>query len=62
MDPNETLKQLREEFLYQNPDIEEIVSLFQALDQWLSSGGCLPEDWKRPSEREFDQKMDFLRF
>lgn len=54
MDPNATLKNLRaaldkislavplSEF---GDDIEDALTAFDALDEWLKSGGFLPEDW-----------------
>lgn len=61
MDPNETLTQLRELFAAVNPDgldartyyvvgmeVERARDLFEALDGWLTSGGFLPDAWRRP--------------
>lgn len=51
MDPNKTLKDLREIVsLYNEGDadhweIERAVELVEALDEWLSKGGFLPEAW-----------------
>lgn len=47
MDPNETLRRLRELCALDNCRLfaEEIADLFEALDQWLSKGGFLPEPW-----------------
>lgn len=56
MDPNETLKQLRELLGRDNTPrsvtaklctLADAEELFQALDEWLSKGGFLPEEWKR---------------
>lgn len=58
MDPNETLRQLREyvrawendELLASSPDgRNEVLELFSALDQWLSKGGFSP--WDKPESR-----------
>jgi hypothetical protein len=46
MDPNETLRQLREKM--QGNFIEsETRELFEALDEWLAKGGFLPKEWNR---------------
>lgn len=55
MDPNETLKQLRDAIkAVTNPDSEDrlgvrrtydLIYAFEALDEWLSKGGFLPDDW-----------------
>lgn len=58
MDPNETLRQLRELILTNGdcggpddmdcpnlPIMGEILELFQALDEWLKKGGFLPKEW-----------------
>jgi hypothetical protein len=56
MDPDEALKQLREAMAERDTgkrkrarkySQDEIVDLFQALDQWLMQGGFLPQDWNR---------------
>jgi ribosome assembly protein YihI (activator of Der GTPase) len=51
MDPNETLKRIRElvrAIRISNDDeaIEDLTETFDSLDAWLISGGFLPEDWK----------------
>lgn len=51
MDPNETLRKLREmiqdeETYMDNRD--SIISLFMDLDEWLSNDGMLPDDWFGP--------------
>lgn len=47
MDPNETLRRLRE--LCEQPvsldACEEIQQHFEALDGWLSTGGFMPAAW-----------------
>jgi hypothetical protein len=61
MDPNACLAKLRELSKAQVKDdedsegylvrsgmrSEEMADLLEALDQWLSKGGFLPEDWQR---------------
>lgn len=50
MDPNETLKKLRRLLVPTGFGIDEqddVAELFVALDEWLSKGGALPEDWAR---------------
>jgi hypothetical protein len=50
MDPNETLRRLRElarrdsDHPVYSPEWPE---LFQALDQWISRGGLLPDAWRK---------------
>lgn len=51
MDPNETLRIVREqlaEFHADSSDYDEVVLVdaVEALDQWLVSGGFLPDAWK----------------
>ena len=54
MDPNQTLTEIRalaahvamtEE--WDRDDAKELATLVQALDEWLSRGGFLPEAWER---------------
>lgn len=54
MDPNETLKNIRElaEAIFEDESqeskgdkAEELADYFQALDEWISNGGCLPLEW-----------------
>jgi hypothetical protein len=52
MDVNETLAQLRLLALPLSlrgdcPDCDRMAELFEALDQWIMSGGFLPHDWAR---------------
>jgi hypothetical protein len=57
MDPNATLAELRQLVddvalcdKYDPPSYEttnRMADLFDALDNWLRAGGCLPEDWER---------------
>jgi hypothetical protein len=47
VDPNETLRKLRE--LHASggpPDFEEAINLFIELDTWLLRGGVPPKDWQ----------------
>lgn len=54
MDPDEALRQLREEAarILEAADNEEeadatrMAELFQGLDEWVVRGGFLPKDWK----------------
>lgn len=55
MDPNETLKKIRNlcekvKGRPKNIDVisDEFVEAFQDLDEWIKKGGFLPEDWQRP--------------
>jgi hypothetical protein len=43
MDPNEALRQIRE--LFEEGNSDEAGFIFIGLDEWLSSGGFLPDDW-----------------
>jgi len=48
MDPNETLRRIRAELdqaEWTSETIEHVAEHFQALDEWLSKGGSLPESW-----------------
>ena len=52
MDPNQALKDARDACKRwthgeDHHAFNELVSAFQALDQWLSRGGFLPRDWER---------------
>lgn len=50
MDPNETLRRLRDfvaEALEGKGFSSEAAELFEALDQWLTKGGSPPDDWAR---------------
>lgn len=48
MDPNAALQKVRE--LINDGDSADVllVEAFEALDDWLSKGGFLPDDWARP--------------
>lgn len=57
MDPNEALKEIREEiaefsqlsddnFVDALISADKIVELIKGLDEWLSKGGFLPDDWR----------------
>ena len=49
MDPNATLKEIREIIKLHNdsnaPDLSRLVELIEALDEWISNGGFRPEGW-----------------
>ena len=47
MDPNETLRRLRElvDDAHSADQTEDVHELVAALDQWLSKGGYLPHAW-----------------
>jgi len=60
MDPNETLQRLREALTERLCKLSEagtpceygdenhaVHEAFEALDEWLSKGGALPDDWAR---------------
>ncbi len=57
MDPNETLARIRDALkVMNNPKVggaryihesEKLAAAFADLDEWLSKGGFLPEDWER---------------
>ena len=57
MDPDETLKKLREALelycrRYRDKgtglrEADDMADAVEALDNWLSIGGFLPEDWKK---------------
>jgi hypothetical protein len=49
MDPDETLREIRELVTAQAcyvPDPDRLAELVGALDEWLSKGGFLPEPWR----------------
>lgn len=61
MDPNETLRRIREiaqmdvrtwKARGHWTEVEELVEHFRALDSWLSSGGFFPDAWGRDLLRE----------
>lgn len=54
MDPNQTLKEIREAlqeaedaccFEHANASLREAAGKFEALDGWLSTGGFKPKEW-----------------
>lgn len=48
MDPNETLRQIREVIADPSPsgwDIAATLYRMQQLDKWITNGGFLPSDW-----------------
>jgi hypothetical protein len=52
MDPNKTLEIIRKSVNAivwdEETDITELAEAFEALDEWLKTGGFLPADWARP--------------
>lgn len=52
MDPNETLAIIRgnvNAIVWDTEaDIVELAEAFEALDEWLKTGGFMPADWERP--------------
>lgn len=50
MDPNATLKEIRELLAANNKgeeiDVDRLCELIEALDRWLVGGGFLPRVWK----------------
>lgn len=63
MDPNATLENLRlwverlhynekqPDYLRTQEDYSEAVESFEALDEWLTKGGFLPEAWQTLSRK-----------
>jgi len=54
VDPDEALRQLRkmaESLGDIGDDAADFVGLFEALDNWLSSGGFLPASWDGREDR-----------
>lgn len=53
MDPNEALRQIRAAIddwnEYEICDVESLITLVEGLDNWISGGGFLPNDWDRAS-------------
>lgn len=53
MDPNATLDELRELVRVQlyggQTDPDRMAELFEALDNWITSDGFLPNSWERQS-------------
>lgn len=56
MDPNRTLQDMRDEIMNQRDleindldfdayGVDRLMDNFEALDQWLSKGGYLPDSW-----------------
>lgn len=60
MDPNETLHRLREEIARYNEthdaydEQRTLVDAITDLDEWLSKGGFLPDDWRPFLSPRFD--------
>jgi len=57
MDPNETLRRIRElsERGYDEDDAASVVEAFRDLDEWLSKGGFLPSAWSWEATGENEQ-------
>ncbi len=55
MDPDANLREMRrlvrkmvdDEYEVDSDDAMRLVELVQALDEWLSTGGFLPQSWRR---------------
>ncbi len=52
MDPNETLRRIREIVTTRDAHGQrvELCELVRALDGWLTGGGFLPDEWSRKKE------------
>lgn len=48
MDPNSTLALLRS-LRASESTADEVIAAFDELDEWLSNGGFLPDDWRFPT-------------
>lgn len=46
MDPNTVLEDIRRYIGRVGVEGNELTEAFDALDEWLSKGGYLPEDWE----------------
>lgn len=49
MDPNATLDRMRRHLdaAHSADEFDELCELVEAMDNWLSKGGFLPDAWKR---------------
>jgi hypothetical protein len=49
MDPNATLEQIRVLLVFGDNEAvaDELAELVSSLDEWLSKGGFLPQEWER---------------
>ena len=59
MDPNAALAEAKE--ILADRDVTDeylprLADIFEALDDWLSKGGFLPDEWQSP---EYKQMRDF---
>ena len=71
MDPNETLKKLRKivagiineaDGLHREKEIE-FAEAFEDLDDWICSGGFLPNDWENVHLVQLEVEMkDYFRY
>lgn len=61
MDPNEVLKNARAALAHirasygdydgLSVQVDALVDAFEALDKWLTNGGCIPDEWDKGFER-----------
>ena len=56
MDPNATLHELRAELANNEPDIERVQELFEALDTWITGNGFLPFAWTVAGENSLRRR------
>ena len=65
MDPNRTLKQIRDiteridsgDIGSAHDDLIDLHELIASLDTWLSKGGALPKDWCNNNDDGFPRRM-----
>lgn len=64
MDPNTALARLRELIGGKRNVVgsAEVVETFQGLDEWLSKGGFLPQDWDRQHEPDAPALREMMRY
>jgi hypothetical protein len=64
MDPNETLDRIRKlcrpEAREIDPDGSDLSDHVEALDEWLTGGGFLPEAWKPKPYGNVDRMVDAI--
>lgn len=63
MDPNETLKDLREHAkgcreTCRDDHCMNYADMIEELDEWLTKGGFLPEDWRGYADERYTQGQD----
>lgn len=70
MDPNETLNKIRFHMKQANETTSEamqdahyraVAYSIEALDEWLSKGGFLPDDWRSESYKALVQRRNAIR-